>query len=313
MATFSNIIRLVPLQLEDLPPHPALELSVEQKRQRKISGVREDHVQNTSPQETTQRVNESETEDLDDNGRSSIGSFIKVILDSAVVFIDKTMPSTFKASSEKPFMPAKSRVQLLRRDISAQAISTVDWLGSRIPRHPPAKLTSEAWFARRSRHANQQAENTANFSEFDYGLRVDHCQHEGEYTPDVFDTHKVLEWTVPQASIEQEANFADYKDVSMSILVITAKTGSEEFIVVQLPVEIGSVQGAFYSNGRNLKEGSSALKRKKPIRGIYTSIERDAKGWLPMWAQKMAVPGAIAKDVDFVMKWIREKRKAKTT
>lgn len=113
-------------------------------------------------------------------------------------------------------MPAKTKVQLLRRDISAQAISTVDWLGSNSPRHPPAKIPSEAWFARRSRHANQQTENTASFSELDHALRVDHCQHEGEYTPDVFDTYKVLEWTVPDASVEQEANVTSYKDISMS-------------------------------------------------------------------------------------------------
>ncbi|KAL8768101.1 MAG: hypothetical protein Q9209_005564 [Squamulea sp. 1 TL-2023] len=273
-------------QLEDLPSHPALELSVEQIRQKKISRVREDHVQNTTPQKPTQRVNDGKPEDHDNNRHSSIASFIKEILDSAVVFIDETMPSTFRASSAKSSMSTKTEVQLLRRDISTQAISTVNWLGSRIPRHPPAKITSEAWFARRSRHVNQQAEYSADFSEFDYGLQVDNCQHEGEYTPNVFDTYKVLEWTVSDASIEQEANFANYKDITMGIFeichklpfplsprvfsvpLITAKTGSENFIVVQLPVEIGSVQEAFYSNGRNLEEGSSALKRMRPIRGF---------------------------------------------
>ncbi len=58
---------------------------------------------------------------------------------------------------------------------------------------------------------------------------------------------------------------------------------------------------------------------------VYTSIERcvlteddeiewtmatisNAKGWLPTRAQKMGVPGAIAKDVGFFMKWIEEER-----
>lgn len=36
----------------------------------------------------------------------------------------------------------------------------------------------------------------------------------------------------------------------------------------------------------------------------------DAMGWLPMWAQRIGIPGAIAHDVDFVMDWVREKRKA---
>ena len=34
----------------------------------------------------------------------------------------------------------------------------------------------------------------------------------------------------------------------------------------------------------------------------------DAKGNLPMWAQKMGVPGAIVNDVGLFMKWIANKR-----
>lgn len=56
-----------------------------------------------------------------------------------------------------------------------------------------------------------------------------------------------------------------------SVLVITAKTGTQDFIVVQIPVDIKTLQEAFYSNGRNMKEGDSALKRKKPILGYAMS------------------------------------------
>ena len=64
---------------------------------------------------------------------------------------------------------------------------------------------------------------------------------------------------------------------------------------------------------------------------IYTSVERcilrenpdtpskgeiiwmmatasDARGWLPMWMQKLGVPGAVIKDVGLVMKWVQEVR-----
>ncbi len=134
------------------------------------------------------------------------------------------------------------------------------------------------------------------------------------------------------------------------VLVITAKTGAAEFIVVQIPVNLESLPEAFYSNGRNLKEGRSALQRKKPVLGyikppldswritinkhhnsVYTSIERclldehrdyssksktnwvmatasDAKGWLPLWMQKLGVPGAVVKDVGLVIKWLHENR-----
>lgn len=34
----------------------------------------------------------------------------------------------------------------------------------------------------------------------------------------------------------------------------------------------------------------------------------DAKGWLPMWMQKLGVPGAVVKDVGLVIKWLQERR-----
>lgn len=34
----------------------------------------------------------------------------------------------------------------------------------------------------------------------------------------------------------------------------------------------------------------------------------DAKGVLPMWAQKLGVPGAVVNDVGFFMKWTADNR-----
>lgn len=34
----------------------------------------------------------------------------------------------------------------------------------------------------------------------------------------------------------------------------------------------------------------------------------DAKGWLPMWAQKLGVPSAIVKDVGYFIRWAHKKR-----
>ena len=39
------------------------------------------------------------------------------------------------------------------------------------------------------------------------------------------------------------------------------------------------------------------------------AVTSDAKGSLPMWAQKMGLPGAIAKDVGLVMQWVADRRK----
>ena len=131
-------------------------------------------------------------------------------------------------------------------------------------------------------------------------------------------------------------------------LVVTAKTGPFSFIVVQIPVNINSLQEAFYSSGRNLKEGDTDVKRKSPVIGyvavslncsfhkyiadltrcrVYTSVERcrigedqsiewtvaaasNAKGFVPMWTQKLGVPGALVKDVGLLIKWISQRRKS---
>lgn len=37
----------------------------------------------------------------------------------------------------------------------------------------------------------------------------------------------------------------------------------------------------------------------------------DAKGYLPMWAQKLGVPGAVVNDVGLFMKWTAENRASK--
>jgi hypothetical protein len=111
----------------------------------------------------------------------------------------------------------------------------------------------------------------------------------------------------------------------------SAKTGTDSFILVQVPVNLTSVPTAFYSTGKNRKEGSTARQKKKVVLGQYVSVERcqilkdegspdngkvvwdmatasDAKGWLPMAMQKLGVPGAVLKDVGFFMKWTAARR-----
>ena len=51
------------------------------------------------------------------------------------------------------------------------------------------------------------------------------------------------------------------------VLVLTAKRGKHAFVVVQIPVDVSGLTAAMYSNGRNLHEGDSAVKRKKPVLG----------------------------------------------
>ncbi|KAL8661826.1 MAG: hypothetical protein Q9202_005252 [Teloschistes flavicans] len=283
---------------------------------------------------------------FDDHGRPLLESFVFGVLDEANIFMNDIMPQRFKPTSQKPSPPADAKVDVFKYEIFPQTLEEIHWRSLYLPRNPPADLgkSGEAWFARASKHPDKPQKGTASFVEFESGLRDNHSEHEAEYTPSVFDARLVLDWNILQPPAENAPDFHGFKNVSMRIfemghklppplstrvfpvLVITADLDSyyPDFIVVQIPVNLEQFPKAFYSNGRNLTEGDDSLKRKKPILGAYTSIERcksknghiewtmatasDAKGWLPMWAQKMGVPGAIVKDVGLFLKWTEQKR-----
>lgn len=107
-----------------------------------------------------------------------------------------------------------------------------------------------------------------------------------------------------------------------------AEGDKEKFVAVTVPVQLGtSVKPAFYANFRNLKEGEDAKKKREVVPGLYAAVETgtlrtqrdregeevewvmatasDAKGVLPMWMQRLALPGAVPKDVEYFMKWIK--------
>lgn len=138
----------------------------------------------------------SDASTYDHTGRPNLIPFIKAILDEATTFVDISIPRTFFEGSLKSSPPSTAKVRLLKRTISSDELSQIPWEGPRIPRKAPpgVKPPSEAWFARSSTHKNQNIKGSADFSEFDFALRADHSQHEREYTPDVFDDFKVLDW-----------------------------------------------------------------------------------------------------------------------
>lgn len=250
-----------------------------------------------------------------------IQAFIREVLTEAVDFTDSLLHETFqKKGSPKSSPPSTAQVQLLQSDL----------------------MKGETWFARHSTHVNAAQQGTANYAEFEEALLREHSVKEAEYTPDIFDHHKVMDWSAEIAGFGGRLG-SEYEQVVMelyemlhdlpaplehrafSTLVVSAKTGADSFVVAQVPVDISKVQTAMYSNGRHRTEADSAQKKAKVVQGKYVSVERvknlpegiswematasDAGGWLPMPMQKMGVPGAIVKDVGFVMKWASERRK----
>ncbi|KAI9818170.1 MAG: hypothetical protein M1827_000795 [Pycnora praestabilis] len=320
MATppLGNLVRLEPLPINLLPAHPAFDEITPNRR----SSV-----------------------DSHTGNRPSLVLFLKEALEQATSFVDDVLPETFKEDgNQKTSAPATAKVETLRRQISGQDIAAIPWQASPISRKPPGAIVAsgEAWFARRSRHANRSEEGTAAFGEFERGLMDNPSEAERQYTPDVLDARKVLDWDEQIATVTHGMTW-DFSQIRMSIyemyhhipwplgnrafsiVVITAKTGPSSFIVVRIPVDITTLPLAFYSNGRHAREGD-ATQKKNIVAGQYVSIERlrvlpdeniewimavssDAKGSLPMSVQKMALPGEIAKDVGLCIKWIGQRRK----
>ncbi|TKA61044.1 hypothetical protein B0A55_10826 [Friedmanniomyces simplex] len=255
--------------------------------------------------------------------------FISAVHDEAEAFMTGYLPRAFKVkSSSKSSPPATAPVELLTHEISA----------SDLPKESRAagggSGTAETWFARTSVHENAAKEGTASWEEFDMGLRAEHSRHEMEYTPDVQDAHLVLGWDEGLEGLGRRVG--GWGEVGMSVvemvhhippplndrvfpvLVVTARK-AEELLVVQIPVEVKGMPGTSYNSNqfRKLQDG------------MYCSIERaelldtgakvkwqmatasDAKGILPMWMQKMGVPGAVVKDVGLFIGWTAKQRKGK--
>lgn len=211
-ASLGNLIRIAPLHLSELPTHPAL---AQLEGESSNNGSRTKHRSGDSNL-TSQALKSVSAGDKHESQRPTLLSFIKAVLDEATIFVDDIMPQTFTESGEKQSSPAAAKVKLLKREIGAHELSQVPWASSNIRRNPPKAVDTsrEAWFARRSRHANRSDQGTADFPEFDHGLRVNHSEHEREYTPDVFDSYRVLDWDPD--TMRHDFAFDTYSQIQVS-------------------------------------------------------------------------------------------------
>ncbi|KIV78196.1 hypothetical protein PV11_09936 [Exophiala sideris] len=304
----SNLVRLAPLQVSDLPSHPGLP-SAHGDLATFLVSLLDDGTAFLSPSHFTQ---------------------------------------IFKPQSTKTSAPSSARVEIHTHSVPASSLAQVAWSGSgsRVSRSTPANLGAgpENWFARRSVHKDISSKDPsspghARWSEFVYGLRDEHSKHEADFTPTLYDAHCVLDWNSAVRELEQRGGVGRYKKCTLgiyemchaippplsprcfSVLVATASVDEDSFVAVTVPVELG--QQGFYSSGKNVKEGKDEQQKKQVCMGVYAAVEvvrrdrtkgevewvmataSDAKGNLPMWMQKMSLPGAIAKDVGLFLKWIK--------
>lgn len=208
MAVLGNLLRAAPLQLNELPYHIKFGSSAKQSL---------DQVAQSPDTLSNSILGHNKTSEApDQNGRPELTAFIKEILDQATEFIADIVPSTFQEVGLKTSAPSSAQVRHLSRVIPSAQLTQISWTTSKIPRRLPLDnlKSGEVWFARRSLHQNWSHEGTADFVEFDHALRIDHSEHEQEYTPEVIDLYKVIEWDLQDN--DSELVIDDYSNIRMN-------------------------------------------------------------------------------------------------
>ena len=113
MAPLGNLVRLLPLHINELPDHPSLESLV---------GIPSGPTKSASSPSRLGKDVSSERPDLI--------SFMEEVFDQAAIFVDDILPATFIEGPLKKSPPATAKVRLLSRNISAGEIQAIPWMNS---------------------------------------------------------------------------------------------------------------------------------------------------------------------------------------
>jgi Protein of unknown function (DUF3074) len=263
-------------------------------------------------------------------------TFVTNVIVEGVSFIDGVAPkdgsaSTWKVKgSPKKYASSHAPVHLYARTVPASALSKIEGMGKAYERN------DETWFCRRSCHENKAERGTASWDEFKHSFKEHHAETEEAFTPTVIGAREAIRWDA--GGIELETQGQHWTNISVAVeemkhkidpkplknrtfpvAQVTAElAGVQEFIVVSIPLtDFQNSPYAEYARDKSL------------VVARYTSIERirvlpgsgevewimatasDAGGVLPHWMQNLAVPSAVAKDVEMFLGWIPSQRKGK--
>ena len=197
MAPLGSLIRLYPLSSEELPYHVLL------------------HGRSDATDDLNWPTVGEDGRDL--HGHPTLEAFLKEVLDEATHFMDD-LPLTFRERSLRSSPPPIADVRHLSRAIPRAQLAEIPLKhNSAIRRGFPdeALKVGETWFARSSRHSNQKQYGTADFHEFNYGIRLDHSEHERDYAPNVCDVFKIVEWVLPDESNKALGHYSEPQMTSM--------------------------------------------------------------------------------------------------
>lgn len=263
------------------------------------------------------------------------------ILQEALPFINSLPPSVSPSSQPTSLSSAPSHSSpWQQKDIKnfPNSIAPVHVFGRTVPasdlevvakEHKPAgvdpgSVSEETWALRRSVHEDNAAKGSACWGEFVKNIKEEHALAEKEYTPSVLGTKLDQEWDCTGVEIDFEGDtWTEWtlkressthtlpllRNRLFPVIQATASVkGRKEFLVVQIATREedgeetdGSVVRAAYTSVERVREVEDGLE-------WVMGTASDAKGIVPAWIQKLAVPGQIARDVDFFMAWVGDQR-----
>ena len=215
-----NLVRFEPLSITSLPYHPGL---VEQS----TSGLRSSDADQDPQGLNAERPNETsdgQSSAAALGNRPDLLSFIEEVFGQAERFTEDLHRSpsdpTEKAPArtwvaKSPKNNSNTTIHIYQRRVKQPELVQIQWGAGPTPRpipEPKSKgIKGETWSARVSEHEDSQSKGTATFLEFVAGLKKEHAAHEQEYTPDISETYKVLQWEIPST-----AKVGKYYDLEMS-------------------------------------------------------------------------------------------------
>lgn len=264
----------------------------------------------------------------------NIKTFITNVLSEAVTFIDGVAPrsggvSTWKSKGPpKTYSSSDAPVHLYERRVPGKDLDKIEGMTQF-----SADRKDETWFCRRSCHQNKSQIRTASWEEFKHSFKDHHAESEMAFTPTVIGAREAMRWDTngievevqgerwikPIVVVEEMKHKIDPKPLknrTFPVVQIAAELiDTQEFLVVSIPLtDFEKSPYSEYARDKGLVVAAYASIERIRILPSNGDIEwimataSDAGGMLPQWVQNLAVPSAVAKDVDMFLNWIAGQR-----
>ncbi|KAG0651128.1 hypothetical protein D0Z07_2603 [Hyphodiscus hymeniophilus] len=264
----------------------------------------------------------------------NLKTFITNVLTESIPFIDDVAPksgsqSTWKIKgSPKKYASSEAPVHLCERTVAGKDLDRVEGMNKF-----SADRKDETWFCRRSCHRNKAEKGTASWEEFTRCFKQHHAESEDAFTPTVIGAREAMKWDT--SGIELEVHGGRWNNITVAIEEMKHKidpkplknrtfpvvqiaadlAGTEEFVVVSIPLtDFEKSPYAEFARDKSLVVAAYAAIERVRILPSNGDVEwimataSNAGGVLPQWMQNLAVPGAVAKDVEMFMSWISDQR-----